>query len=743
MSYSPPHLPLRFFRWFCHPKVRDFIEGDLMELHEERKVKSGKSKADVLLVKDILLLFRPGIIKPIEGYKNLNTYAMLKSYFKIGWRNLLRNKGLFAINISGLAIGIATCLMIIMFIIDELSYDRYNKKADQIVRVLLKGKVNGEIIKEAVTAAPVGSTLKNEFPEVIDATRLRKVGTPKIAYKGNILKNPVAFVDPNFFTVFTLPFIQGNPQTALLFPNSIVITKEQAEKYFGSEDPINKLLEFKDTKVNYKVTGIIEKVPTNSHFHFDFFASMEGLAHSKEDKWLESNYFTYVVLEKGTDLNQFEAKMPGIIKKYMGPQVAQLGMTLEKFQESGNEIGLFIQPLTDIHLFSDFAGTSELEAGGNINSLYIFGAVALFMLFIACINFMNLSTAGATKRSKEVGVKKVLGSQKSQLVYQFLVESFIATAGAMILGLLIVTVCLPVFNQLSGKELDVTFLLKPKVLITLLGGGLIIGLLSGSYPAFFLSSIKPITALKNKFSNGGKGKGIRSVLVVFQFVISVTLILAIIVVSQQMSYIQDKNIGYNRDQRIVLRESYLLGANENVFKNQLLTDPRIESVTRSAFIPAGPTDNNMTSVWVGDNKENFRRTVIYGIDSSYISTMGMQLTTGRNFLEGLASENDKVIVNEAFIRAFSLQGNPLGQAINQRTDNDGGFNSLTIVGVIKDFHFRSLHEPIAPLMMLNNPYGGLIIKTQTPEMSDLISSINEKWLAFHVEEPFTYALLDE
>ncbi len=743
MSYNPPRLPLHFFRWFCHPKLRDSIEGDLTELYEERKVKSGKSKADVLFVKDVLLLFRPSIIKPIEEYKNLNTYSMLKSYFKIGWRNLLRNKGLFAINIAGLAIGLATCLMIMMFIIDELSYDRYNEKADQIVRVVLKGKVNGEIIKEAVTAAPVGSTLKNEFPEVLDATRLRRVGTPKIAYRGNTLKNPVAFVDPNFFTVFTLPFIQGNPQTALLFPNSIVITKEQAEKYFGSEDPINKLLEFKDTKEQYKVTGIIEKVPSNSHFHFDLFASMEGLAHSKEDKWLESNYFTYVVLEKGTDLNKFEAKMPDIIKKYMGPQVTQLGMTLEKFQESGNEIGLFIQPLTDIHLFSDFTGTSELEAGGDINSLYIFGAVALFMLLIACINFMNLSTAGATKRSKEVGVKKVLGSQKSQLVYQFLVESFIATAGAMVLGLLIVTVCLPLFNQLSGKELDVTFLLKPKVLITLLGAGLIIGLISGSYPAFFLSSIKPITALKNKFSNGGKSKGIRSVLVVFQFVISVTLILAIIVVSQQMSYIQDKNIGYNRDQRIVIRESYLLGANENVFKNQLLTDPRIESVTRSAFIPAGPTDNNMTSVWVGDNKENFRRTVIYGIDSSYISTMGMQLTTGRNFLEGLESENDKVIVNEALIRAFSLQGNPLGQRINQRTDNDGGFNSLTIVGVIKDFHFRSLHEPIAPLMMLNNPYGGLILKTKTLEMADLISSINEKWLAFHVEEPFTYALLDE
>jgi len=743
MKTNPPQLPLRFFRWFCHPKLLKYIEGDLLELYEERVQEKGKQKADIKFIGDVLLLFRPGIIRPAEGYEQLNSYGMYKSYFKIGWRNLLKNKSLFAINTSGLALGIATCLLIMMFVADELSFDRFNKKADQIVRVVLKGKVNGEIIKEAVTAAPVAATLKNEFPEVLEATRLRRIGTPKITYQANTYRNSqVAFVDPNFFEVFTLPFIQGDAKTALLLPNSIVITKEEAEKYFGAEDPINKLLEFKDAKEQYKVTGVIEKVPANSHFHFDLFASMEGLAHSKEDKWLESNYFTYLILAEGTDVNEFETKMPAIIKKYMGPQVAQLGMTFEKFKESGNEIGLFIQRLTDIHLFSDFAGTSELEPGGDMNSVYIFGAVAIFMLLIACINFMNLSTAGATKRSKEVGVKKVLGSQKNQLVHQFLIESFISTAVAMILGILIVTVSLSLFNQLSGKELEATFLLNPKVLAALLGLGIFISLLAGSYPAFFLSSIKPIAALKNKFSNG-RSKGIRSTLVVFQFVISATLILAIIIVSQQMSFIQDKNIGYNRDQRIVLRESYLLGNNETAFKNQLLTDPRIESVTRSAFVPAGPTDNNMTGVWVGENKEDFRRTIIYGIDPSYIPTMGMQINTGRNFLEGSESENDKVIVNEAFIKAFSLEGNPLGQSINQRTDNNGGFSSLTIVGVIKDFHFRSLHEPIAPLMMLNNPYGGLIIKTKTAEMADLIESIQAKWQAFDVEEPFTYALLDE
>lgn len=669
---------------------------------------------------------------------------MYISYFKIGWRNLLKNKGLFAINITGLAMGIATCLIIMLFVVDELSFDRYNEKADRIVRIVLKGNVNGEIIKEAVTAAPVASTLKNEFSEVLDATRLRRAGSPKITYKNNTFRNnKLAFVDPNFFNVFTLPLLQGNPKTALAEPNTIVITREQALKYFGIDDPINKLLDFKETGEQYKVTGVIDKVPANSHFHFDLFASMEGLKDAKVDNWMASNYFNYLVLSEGTDVKEFESKLPAIITKYMGPQVARIGMSYEKFKENGNEIGLFVQPLTDIHLYSDFDNQSELEAGGDVKSVYIFGAVALFMLLIACINFMNLSTAGATKRNKEVGVKKVLGSQRSQLIHQFLIESFISTAVAMILAAVIVVLALPIFNQLSGKALEVDFLLSPTVWISLSLLGLLITLLAGSYPAFYLSSIKPISALKNKIMNGGKSKGIRSALVVFQFVISAGLILAIIIVNQQMSFIQNKKIGYDRDQLLVLRESYLLGNHENAFKNQLLNDARVESITMSAFVPAGPTDNNMTSVYPGQQHEALRRTIVYNIDGKYIPTMGMELVAGRNFSEALGSDSLNVIINETAVKTFGLGDNPLGQILTANTGNDGAKQSLTVIGVIKDFHFRSLHETIAPLIMLNNPYGGLIIRTKTKEMAGLLSSIEDKWNAFHAEEPFSYALLDE
>ncbi len=667
---------------------------------------------------------------------------MYKSYLKIGWRNLLKNKGLFAINIGGLALGIATCLIIMLFIVDELSFDRFNEKAGQIVRVVLKGKVNGEVIKEAVTAAPVAATLATEFPEVLQATRLRRMGSPKISYNGSTYKNSkVAFVDPNFFEVFTLPLIQGNAATALSEPNTLVITQEQALKYFGGEDPINRILEFTDVKQQYKVTGVIENVPANSHFHFDLFASMEGLAHAKENNWMESNYYNYLVLAEGTDQKQFEAKLPAIIKKYMGPQVEQMGMSFEKFKENGNEIGIFIQPLTDIHLHSDFASQTELETGGDLKSLYIFGAVALFMLLIACINFMNLSTAGATKRSKEVGVKKVLGSIKNQLVQQFLTESTISTGVSMVLAVVLVLLALPVFNQLSGKALEAAFLLNPNVLISLIILGVVITFLAGGYPAFYLSSIKPISALKNKNASGG-GKGMRSGLVVFQFVISASLILAIIVVNQQMSFIQNKKIGYDRDQLLVLRDSRLLGTNENAFKNQILTDPRVENVTMSAFVPAGPTDDNMTGVYPGQDHEAVRRTILYQIDAQYIPTMGMELVAGRNFSDKFGSDSLNVIVNETAIKTFGLGDNPLGQTLTANAGNERK-KTLTIIGVVKDFHFKSLHETIAPLIMLNNPYGGLIVRGKTKEMADLIASIEAKWKTFQVEEPFSYALLDE
>lgn len=668
---------------------------------------------------------------------------MYKNYFKMAWRNLLRNKTLFVINTGGLSLGIATCLIIMLFVVDELSYDRYNEKADQIVRVVLKGKVNGEVIKEAVTPAPVGRALKSELPEVLDATRLRNAGVPKISCENRTFKNArFAFVDPNFFRVFTIPFLQGNPEMALSAPNTIVITRMQAQKFFGDADPLNRILVMEQTGEQYKVTGIIDKVPANSHFHFDLFASMTGLVDSRENDWMSSNYYNYLLLDKHTSVDALEAKLPLIVAKYMGPQMERIGMTFDKFKENGNEIGLFLQRLTDIHLHSESVSSTELEAGGDAKTVYIFTAVAIFMLLIACINFINLSTASATRRSKEVGVKKVLGSQRSQLIQQFLIESLISTVLSMVVAALLITLAMPVFNQLSGKSLELEYLLRPQVAATLALLIMAIALLAGTYPAFFISSFRPIAALKNKLSQATKNTGLRSGLVVFQFVISATLILAIIIVSQQMSYIQNTEIGYNRKQLLVLRESYLLGNNENAFMNQLASDPRIESITKSAFVPAGPTDNNMTGVYPGHQQEAIRRTIVYNVDAKYIGTMGMKLIAGRNFSETPGNDSSNVIINETAAKVFGFADHALGQVLTANVA-EGETRSMIVIGVLKDFHFRSLREPIAPLIMLNRPYGGLILRTKTTEIAGLLASMKKEWNAFNVEEPFSYALLDE
>ncbi len=670
---------------------------------------------------------------------------MLKNYLKIAWRSLLKNKGLFAINTTGLAIGIAACLVIMLFVIDELSYDRYNEKADQIVRVVLKGKVNGESIKEAVVMAPVAETLLNDFPEVEQATRLRNFGNQLVIY-GNkrYRENRSAFVDPNFFDVFTLPFIKGDPSTALQEPNTIVLTEDQAKVYFGEQEPMGKVLTIDNMGGEYRVTGVIKNIPDNSHFHFDQLASMSGMAQAQSHSWMESYFFCYLVLRKGFDYKILEAKLPQVVEKNMFEQLQKaLGMSFAEFREHGNDIGLFLQPLTDIHLFSDFSSATELEQGGDIKSVYIFSAIALFMLLIACINFMNLSTAGASKRGKEVGIKKVLGSKRKQLIGQFLSESMIATIIAMLIGLTLVLVTLPLFNSLSGKSLQAGFLLNPSVLFVLLILGIFISLLAGTYPAFVLSSFNPLSALSSKFSDIGNKLGIRSGLVVFQFVVSVCLIIGTLVVDQQMSFIQHKNLGYDQSQILVIRDSRFLGDKETVFKDQLLNDPRIENITMSGFVPAGPTNISMSGVYPNENSDDFRRTLYYDIDEQYLPTMGMELVKGRNFSKDFGTESNNIIINETAVKTFGLGEDVIGKVLTRAIDNEGGRESLTIIGVVKDFHFRSLHQQIEPLMLLMRPSSGLIIRANTQDMPGLISDMGILWNQMSIDEPFNYLLLDD
>jgi putative ABC transport system permease protein len=668
---------------------------------------------------------------------------MFKNYFKIALRNLRRNKAFTAINIAGLALGIAACLLIVLFVQHQLSYDRYNKKADRIVRVVLKGKMQVGEIKESHVMPPVAATLKKDFPEIEEAARIRAYGTPRITYNNKTFQeDAIAFVDSNFFHVFTVPLIKGDPNTALINPNTMVISKAVAKRYFGDEDPIGKVLQFKDNKTAATITGLFDEIPANSHFHFGLLISMSSFPEAKDPSWLTSSYYTYLVLPEHYDYKKLEAKLPQEIDKYIGPQLQKgIGLTLEQFRKNGNSIGLYLQPLTDIHLHSDFTG--DMEPSGDIRNVYIFSAIAIFMLLIACINFMNLSTASASQRAKEVGVRKVMGSVKGQLVGQFLLESLLLTVVALLIALALVRIALPFFNDLTGQRLDLHLTSNPWILPGLILFGLLTGLLAGSYPAFFLSSFNPITVLKGKLTTGKKTVGLRSGLVVFQFFISISLMVGTMVVYRQLSYIRHKDLGYSKDQVLIVQQTWWLGKNKDAFRQLLLQDPRILSVSASGFLPAGPSNDNNFFAYSDGNTSQMIKNIRYDVDESYIPTLGMSMASGRNFSKDYVSDSNAVIVNESAARAYGWKGSPLGHTITH-SENDGVKTTYHVIGVVKDFHFRSLHEQITPLLMtLGQDWNNFIVKTRTKDIAGLLTTLRRRWSEMTTESAFSYSFLDQ
>jgi putative ABC transport system permease protein len=667
---------------------------------------------------------------------------MIQNYIKIAFRSLWRNKGFSAINILGLSIGLATCLVIMVFMYHELSFDRFNEKADRIVRVIFVGSVQGEKMKEPHVMPPVAQTLKNDFPEVEEATRLRNAGSPLVTYQGKTFKEDgFAYVDSNFFDVFTLPIIEGNPKTALSQPQSVVITKETAKKYFGNENPLGKVIDIKSWNKSFTITGIIKEVPDASHFHFSFFASTTGLEEARSSSWMSSEFFTYLVLPKGYDYKKLEAKMPGVIDKYLGPQMQEgMGMTLQEFRAKGNDLGLYLQRLTDIHLYSDL--NFDLSPGGDISYVYIFGAIAIFMLLIACINFMNLSTAGASRRAKEVGIRKVIGSGKKQLIGQFLAESVVLTFLSLLIAILLVQLFFPVFNQLAGKNIGLSIFKNPLLIIGVFLLVLITGLLAGSYPAFFLSSFKPVAVLKGKFIASKSSFSLRSGLVVFQFFISIVLIICTAVVYRQLNYIQDKKLGYNKEQVLVLPDTWILGDKENLFQQQIMEDSRVVSASISGYVPAGNSNNNNFFLYDTDISTQIK-TLRYQIDPQYIPTLGIEMSAGRNFNPSMLTDSNAIIINESAAKAFGWNEDAIGKTL-KRNFNKGEMLSYQVIGVVKDFHFKSLHEPISPLVMtMGENSGNIIIKIKTSDIPGLLVQIKNQWSAFGKETPFSYSFLDD
>ncbi|HEY4324401.1 MAG TPA: ABC transporter permease [Mucilaginibacter sp.] len=666
---------------------------------------------------------------------------MIVNYLKIAWRNMIKNKTFSLINITGLSIGISVCFIIMMYVQNELSYDRYNKNADRIARIQFKATMNGGQIDEASVMAPVAQAVKNDFPEVEEATRLLNLGGQKVNYGTKTFKNDViALADPNFFNVFTLPLIHGDVKTVLSQPGTLIISKATAEKYFGSENPIGKTIGFDNNTELYKVTGVFDKIPDNSHFHFDMLGTMVGFKRAQSPSWMEGNFFTYLLLRPGSSQAALQAKFPAMVQKYMGPQIQQaMGISLEQFRTKGNQLGFILQPLTAIHLHPN--ATNELEPAGNASYVYIFGAIAIFMLLVACINFINLATAGASKRAKEIGVRKVIGSDRSQLIAQFLIESALLVLTALGIAFLLIIVFLPVFNEISGKTLAFSF--NFTVIAAFFALGLIVVVAAGIYPAFFLSSFKPISVLKGKMT-GNKSFGLRSGLVVFQFFISVSLIVGTIVVYEQMRYIQNKDLGYNKEQIVTIPNSYLLGKNEKVFKDLMLHDPRVVNGTLSWYKPAGPTNNNNALVFPDGHDNTAMKTENFHVDEQYIPTFGIKMAAGRNFSAAVTTDSSAMIINEAAVKALGFTAtNAIGQTVAQVNSGKGKNFKYHVIGVVKDFNFKSLHEAITPMLLTLEPEGGVIFKIHTTDVAAVLTAMKKQWDTFNTGEPFTYTFLDD
>ena len=665
---------------------------------------------------------------------------MFKNYFKIAIRNLVRNKAFTFINIFGLAIGFTCCLLISGFLYDELSYDKFPSNAKDLYRV----EINLEN-KDFYSAADVavGKGMKNTYPEVLDFTRLLNWKNVFVKYENNQFKEPsLSIVDPNFLKMFSIPFAAGDPATALKEPHSIVISKSFSTKYFGAANPIGKFLIINNNeKEPYKVTGVLDKLPGSVHFNTDAFASY--IDDPRYQTWSNVGNYTYLKLKPGTDPKKLEAKFPELVAKYVVPEVQHdMGVSIAEAQKSINTFVFYLKPVESIHLYS--SNKDELQANGSIKYVYIFAALAFFILLLAGVNFTNLSTAASIRRSKEVGIRKVMGSGKKQLVSQFLSESILISLFAFILSLAFVYLLLPYFNNLSGKNIHFLSFLQYKAILIELAFIVLVGIFAGIYPAFFLSSFKIINILKGKNNAAPQStKGLRSGLVVFQFAISISLIICTILVYKQLHFMQNQQLGFDKTQALIINDSYLLGKDQPAFKQQLLQDSRVISVTITRDIPVDAPGIDGTQAYAKTNIANESRTEIhidkYHVNYNYIKTLGMQMVSGRNFLPGYSTDSASFVLNETAVKEFGIKGDPIGQTIVC-----SGQQEYNIIGVVKDFHYKSLKDKIDPLvMMLGRNTSNMIVKVKTTDIKGLVASLKDQWNSYHATGPFSYNFLDD
>jgi putative ABC transport system permease protein len=670
---------------------------------------------------------------------------MLKNFLVITLRNILRDKTYLILNVLGLSLGIAGSILILLFVRHEISYDKFHTNYDRIYRINSFAKLEGNQMSVAISAPPQAKAFKAEYPEIEDATRYyypndQKVTCNQVTYH----EKGFFYADANFLDIFHFPLEKGDPKTALRNPNSVILTRDMARKLFGETDPIGKSIILNNDQV-YQVTGIAKNTPVNTHFRFDYLASFNSLELSKSEFWLSQMLETYIVIQKDYPYQKLEAKFEGLMDKYVLPQLEMLiplkVNNYKEFEAAGNIFQFRLQALKDIHFNTEYL--LSYDQGTDRIYIYFFSIVAIFLLFIACINFMNLSTAKFSYRSKEVGVKKVVGSSRTQLIRQFLSESFIITVVAMVLSLTMVELVLPAFNTLTGKNLAIGYISHWYSIPALLMVTLLIGVLAGIYPAYYLSSFKPAEILKSKFNKGGGNIKFRSVLVVVQFSITIMLLISTFVVSSQLKFIRNKNLGFNKENVLVVKNTGDLSDHAETFREQLLKLPGVIHASRSWTFP-GNAYYGSTYQLQGDSLNKLYHFEIIQGDYDFIPTLGFKISQGRNFSREFSTDQQAILINESAVKFLGLS-NPVGTKLTT-PNRQGGQDVLEIIGVFEDVYYKSFHEKIEPMMVgLNTDKncGFTLVKIKGDQLTQTVGQIEKAWGDYMPGQAFEYTFVDE
>jgi putative ABC transport system permease protein len=667
---------------------------------------------------------------------------MFSNLIKYSIRSFKRQGTYIIINILGLSIGIACSLLIALYVINEASYDQYNVKKNRIFRTILNGKIGGREVTTSSSPAIMGPTMIKEFPEIEDFLRMNGRGPTVIEYdKQTFTEDHIIEADSSFFNFFSIPVLKGDAKNLLNSPRKVVLSESTAKKIFGTENPIDKKIKIGTDSLLYIVTGVMADVPQKSHFEANLLTSFITNSRSKDPNWMNNSFSTYFLLKPNSSYKTVDAKYPELLQKYVGPAIQQYtGISLNDFIAKGNKYRFFLQSLNDIHL--DTSVQQDFKASVDPKYLKIFGSIAILIVLIASINFMNLSTAQSSRRAKEVGIKKVAGSTRGMLVAQFISESFILSIIALLVAIVFIKLSLPFFNNLLGANLALSLFTAWYSIPLLILFSVIVGFLAGSYPALFLSSFNPYEVLKGSVKNSMQNGRLRRVLVVFQFAVSILLIVGTMIMYQQIKYMLDKDLGFKKEQLIVINRAEALGTKMKSFKETVKNIPGVINITSSTAIP-GRTNNNNGYLMEGRKDETFLMTTSW-VDYNFLDTYGMTLASGRSFNESFASDKDACLINESAFKDFKITD--MEKTRFMEPHDSGRVKYLPVIGVVKNFNYESLRNPIGPyILKFQNDYmlwGYITVRLSGQNYSKTINAIEEKWKEFVSNNPLQYYFLD-